>query len=151
MAWIQAVGTFMRSGTVISLVGGLFTTSGYVLYKDYSRYERMMEVYSSGNILAPLAENPFEIAYIQRPSVEQTLASALNTRFCNEFYLVNGEVGCGKSRTILEMVRKMMETTGAKGEGAPVYVQVSQGTSFPETLASAVHFYFDEHIRYRLL
>lgn len=137
----------MRSGTVISLIGGLVTTSGYVFYKDYSRYERMTEVYSSGNILAPFAENPYEISYLHRSGIEKNLSNMLSNKFSNEFYLVNGEVGCGKTRTVVEMVRRMIETRGIKGEGAPIYIQVTQGTSFPETLASAVHFYFDEHIR----
>jgi hypothetical protein len=150
MTLIQSVQNFLRSGTVVSIVSGLVTTGSYVYYKDYSRYRRMMDVYSSGNILAPLAENNYEIAYCPRGRIEGYLNYALSCTFTNQHYLVIGEVGCGKTRTIVESVRKLIGTCGQRGEGAPVYVLATQGTSFPETLAEAVNFYFDEHIRYQL-
>lgn len=149
MAW-QAVQTFLRSGTVVSLFGGLVTTGSYVYYKDFTRYRRMLDVYSSGNILEPLIENQYEIDYCPRAKVERSLKSIMDNSLSNEFYLVNGEVGSGKTRTLVEMVRTMMKESGSYGNGAPVYVLATQGMSFPDTLASAVHFYFDEHIRYEL-
>jgi|SRR6218665_122456 len=149
MAWRQALGNFIRSGTVISLIGGVTASGSYVMYKDFSRYHRMLEVYSTGNILPPLAENQYEISYFQRDDLEKTLENVLNTKFSNEYYLINGEVGTGKTRLIVELVRKMMVEWGSKKQGAPVYVAVSQGKSFPESLASAVKFFYDEHVSYQ--
>lgn len=149
MAWRQALGNFIRSGTVISLIGGVTASGSYVMYKDFSRYHRMLHVYSTGNILAPLAENHYEISYFHRHDLEKTLEDVLNTNFSNEYYLINGEVGTGKTRLIVELVREMMNQSGMKKLGAPVYVAVSQGKSFPETLASAVEFFYDEHVSYQ--
>lgn len=149
MAWRQALGNFIRSGTVISLIGGVTASGSYVVYKDFSRYHRMLEVYSTGNILPPLAENHYEISFFPRHDLEKSLEDFLNTQFSNEYYLINGEVGTGKTRLIVELVRKMMTKSGSKRLGAPVYVAVSQGKSFPESLAAAVKFFYDEHVSYQ--
>ena len=148
MAWRQALGSFLRSAPMISMFSGIGVTGFYVMYKDYSRYHRMMDVYKSGNILPPFAENQYEVSYLQRPNEEKTLRKILNSDFCNEYYLVNGEVGTGKTRTVIEIIRDMIKNEGAEKKGAPVYVLVTQGKSFPESLAAAVKFYFDEHISY---
>ena len=63
-----------------------------------------------------------------------------------QYYLVTGEVGTGKTRTLVEMVRAMIKGPGQQGEGAPIYVLASQGKSLPDTLAEAVNFLYDEHI-----
>lgn len=147
--WKQAVGNFLRSGTVLSLVGGAVGSGSYVMFKDYSRYERMIDVYETGNILPPLAENHYEITFCHRPGLEERLKQILNTKFTNEYYLINGEVGTGKTRILVELVREMMENEGSKRKGAPIYISVAQGKSFPDTLATAVRFHFDEHISYQ--
>jgi len=71
MSWRQAFGTFLRSGTVISMAGGLVGTGCYVIYKDGTRYPRMMDTYARGNILPPMKENAFETVYFKRPGLEQ--------------------------------------------------------------------------------
>jgi len=149
MAWRQAVEGFIRSPTMISMAGGGLVTGGYVIYKDYSRYHRMMDVYSTGNILPPLAENNYEITYHRRSTVEKSLRRMFNNHFANEYFVVCGEVGTGKTRTIIELVRDMILKEGSRKKGAPIYVQVTQGKCFPETLACAVNFNFDEHISYK--
>lgn len=149
MAWRVAFGNFLRSGTVLSLVGGVTASGSYVMYKDYSRYHRMLDVFSSGNILPPFAENHYEISFFRRKEFEILLRQILGNSFSNEYYLINGEVGTGKTRLIVEIVRDMMSKSGAKKLGAPVYVSVSQGKSFADSLASAVNFFFDEHVSYK--
>jgi len=67
------------------------------------------------------------------------------------YFLINGEVGTGKTRTIIELVRDMIDKEGRKKQGAPIYVLVTQGKSFPESLASAVKFKFNEHISFKFL
>jgi hypothetical protein len=53
------------------MAGGLAVTGCYVIYKDRTRYPRMMDTYARGNILPPMAENAFETVYFHRPSLEQ--------------------------------------------------------------------------------
>jgi len=149
MAWRQAFENFLRSPTMISMAGGGLVTGGYVVYKDYNRYHRMMDVYSTGNILPPLAENNYEITYFPRSYEENYLRKKFSNEFTNMYFLVNGEVGTGKTRMIIELVRDMMKNSGSKKKGAPVYVLATQGKSFPESLANAVKFNFDEHISYK--
>lgn len=71
MSWRQAIRSFLYSGTVISMAGGLVITGAYVIYKDRTRYPRMMDAYARGNILPPMAENNFETVYFSRPGLEQ--------------------------------------------------------------------------------
>ncbi|ESN91777.1 hypothetical protein HELRODRAFT_165853 [Helobdella robusta] len=148
MSWKQALGGFLKSTPMLSMIGGVVATGTYVVYKDYTRLLRMVNTYKCGNILPPLAENNFEVAYFSRPTEEKTISSILNNDFSNEYYLINGEVGVGKTRTMIEIVRQLIVTNGANKKGAPIYIHVSQGKSLPETLAAAVNFNFDEHISF---
>ena len=64
-----AVGNMMeslRSGAAAAAAATILATGGYVVYKDRMRYPRMIRRYSSGNIVAPLAENQYEVAYYKR-------------------------------------------------------------------------------------
>jgi len=63
--------------------------------------------------------------------------------------LIAGDVGTGKTRSVVEVIRSMMADDGRRGLGAPIYVLANQGTSFAETLGAAVGFRFDEHISFR--
>lgn len=130
------------------MAGGVLATGSYVVYKDHTRFERMSLAYTRGRILPPLAENDYEVAYFRRPELEQTIREVLSPRFTNEYYLISGEAGSGKTRAVVEIIRDMITTEGRRNQGAPIYVQAVQGKSFPETLASAVNFYFDEHISF---
>ena len=149
MAWRLAVGNFLRSGTMISMVGGILASGCYVSYTDKMRYHRMLQAYNSGNILPPLAENQYEISYSHCSDIEKELRAMISNSFSNEYFIINGEVGTGKTRLVVETVRDIMKTNGSLKAGAPIYVLVTQGTSFPESLANAVKFFFDEHISYR--
>ena len=148
MAFADKLFQMIRSKGGITLVSALGTGS-YVSYKDSHRYRQMEQSFSKGNILAPLADNSYETSYYRRKHVENKLRQALTPEFTNQYYLVSGGVGCGKTRTIVEMVRQMMSERGSKGLGAPIYVHVAQGKSFPDTLASAINFFFDEHISFK--
>ena len=141
---------FISSGTVISMVSGMFATGSYVAYKDFTRYRRMMSTFATGNILPPMAENNFETVYFRRSgSLETLLQRTLSPTFANEYFLVNGDIGTGKTRMIVELIREMIKNRGARREGAPVYVLANQGKCFPETLAAAVNFNFDEHVGFK--
>jgi len=129
---------------------GLMSGS-YILYKDLTRYQSMVDVYATGNILPPLAKNDYEITYFPRADVESLLRSKFSNEFANMYFLVNGEVGTGKTRTIIELVRDMIDKEGTKKQGAPIYVLATQGKSFPESLANAVKYKFDEHISYKFI
>jgi hypothetical protein len=109
----------------------------------------MIATYAGGNILPPMAENVYETVYFRRPALEQTLRRVLRPTFANEYYLINGDIGSGKTRTIVELTRELVAMDGARGLGAPVYVLASQGSSFAQTLANAVDFRFDEHISFQ--
>jgi len=73
----------------------------------------------------------------------------LRSTFSNEYYVIAGDVGTGKTRSVVEVIRSMMADDGRRGLGAPIYVLANQGTSFAETLGAAVGFRFDEHISFR--
>ena len=75
----------------------------------------------------------------------------LNSEFSNQYYIIKGEVGTGKTRLIVETVRELIKQQNATREGAPVYVAVAQGKSFPDSLAEAVGLLYDEHINCRSL
>jgi len=79
----------------------------------------------------------------------QTLRRILRPTFSNEYYLISGDVGTGKTRSLVEVIRSMMADDGRRGLGAPIYVLANQGNSFAETLGVAVGFRFDEHISFR--
>jgi hypothetical protein len=146
MAFTEKLFQVLRSRGTIT-IASLLSTGSYVSYKDKSRYWMMEKSFSRGNILAPLADNSYETRYYPRKDVENKLRQVLTPEFTNEYYLVSGGVGSGKTRTIVEMVRQMMLDRGAKQMGAPIYVHVAQGKSFPDALASAVNFFFDEHLK----
>ena len=124
-------------------------TGGYIAYTNSTRNKRMIEQFSTGNILTPCRHNDNETQYMSRPQVEEKLRYILGPEFTNEYYLVKGEVGSGKSRSIVEVVRRMISEEGQKKAGAPVYVLASQGKHFSDTLGKAVHFDFDEHINFK--
>jgi len=71
MSWWTAISALLRSGTVISMAGGLTGTGVHVSYTDWTRYRRMMSRYATGNILPPMAENTYETVYFPRPELEQ--------------------------------------------------------------------------------
>lgn len=148
MAWKQAVSGFFKSTPMISMYGGICATALYVGYKDYIRKQRMIVTYKNGNLLSPYIENKFEVNYQRRPREEHQIRSLLNSDFTNEYYFVYGEVGVGKTRLFVEVIRKMIEENNSKKNGAPIFVSVGQGSSFPDTLAEAVNFNFDEHISF---
>lgn len=54
-------------------------------------------------------------------------------------------MGSGKSRLLQELVREAIKDAG--GQGAPIYILTSQGRSLSDTLAAALNFKFDEHVR----
>ena len=85
------------------------------------------------------------------PAAVQTLRRILRSTFSNEYYLISGDVGTGKTRSVVEVIRSMMADDGRRGLGAPIYVLANQGNSFAETLGAAVGFRFDEHISFRFL
>ena len=145
----KAIRDLLKSGFATTAGFSMLGTAAYVLYKDGRRYTGIEEAFSRGNLLPPLADNQNEIAYFHRPTIEAQVRHLLRPSFSNEYYLINGEVGTGKTRLIVEAVRDMMKTDGNKGNGAPVYVLASQGKSFPDSLASAVQFTFDEHINFK--
>ena len=128
----------------------IFGTGGYVCYKDYTRYRRMEDTYRRGNILPPLDDNVNEVCYFSRPDTEADLRHILAPTFTNEYYLIQGEIGTGKTRSLLEIVRSMHREQRQLKRGAPVYVLASQGKSFPEALGEAVGFNFDEHLSFSL-
>lgn len=149
MAWRQAFQALLNSGKVISMAGGAAATGSYVFYKDETRYAKMSHAYAKGNILPPFTENSYETAYFPRPALEKTLREVLCPKFTNEYYLISGESGSGKTRTVVEVIRRLIATEGRHSRGAPVYVLSIQGRNFPETLARAVGFNFDEHISFQ--
>lgn len=149
MAWRQAFQGLLNSGKVISMAGGAVATGSYVFYKDETRYAKMSRAYAKGNILPPFTENSYETAYFPRPELEKTLREVLCPKFTNEYYLISGESGSGKTRTVVEVIRQLIATEGRHSHGAPVYVLSIQGRNFPETLARAVGFNFDEHISFQ--
>ena len=44
-----------------------------------------------------------QIAYFRRPSVEAEVIKVMRPTFANEYFLINGDVGVGKSRLVLEV------------------------------------------------
>ena len=141
-------GSFLKSSPIISMFAGFLSTGCYVSYKDHSRLRRMVNTYKTGSILDPVSENEYEIAYHERFYDEKNIKSILNPVFSNEYYIINGGVGVGKSRILRKVVSDLIHTNGEKKEGAPIYVSAEQGKTFPDTLAKAVNFHFDEHINF---
>lgn len=133
----------------MSVFGGMTGTGVYVSYTDWTRDRRMIDKYATGNILPPMAEHTYETVYFPRPKLEQTLRRILQSTFSNEYYLISGDVGTGKTRSVVEVIRSMMADDGRRGLGAPIYVLANQGNSFAETLGAAVGFQFDEHVSFR--
>ena len=149
MSWREAIKHIITSGKLMG--GGALTvlTACYVSFTNKRRYPNMMETYSTGNILPPMCGENHEIVYVQRPKMEKVLHDMFKPKFSNEFYIVNGEVGSGKTRTIVKVVCQMMKEAKKTKGGAPVYVQVNQGNNVAEALSAAVNYNFDEHINYR--
>lgn len=148
MSWSQAFRSVLGSATIVSMTGGVLATGSYILYKDKTRISRMKGAYENGSVLAPLDQNDCEVTYFRRPELEKRIRGVLRPKLTNEYYLIYGETGSGKTRTIVEIVRDMIKDEGKKHEGAPIYVQSVQGKTFPESLAKAVKFHFDEHVKF---
>lgn len=133
------------------MTSGVLVAGSYVLYKDTTRFRHMEMAYQKGRILAPLKENNFEVTYFVRPTLKEKVSEVLSSKFTNEYYIIEGEAGSGKTRTVVEVVRDMITENRYNQKGAPIYVLSVQGKSFPEALAKAVNFYFDEHVKFRFL
>ena len=129
----------------------LFATGSYVMYEDYVRYPRMISIYKTGNYLPPtsVADLP-HVPYFKRPELESELSVLMSSTCTGEYYLINGEPGSGKTRTVLQVVDGLMKSSGMKNDGAPVYVTATQGQSFSDSLAQAVNFHFNEHLQFKL-
>ena len=125
----------------------------YVAYRDTQRYKNIADTFSTGNITEPMQQNHHEVAYFPRDneSGARLLRETIDSNFTNKYHLVMGEVGTGKTRLLVELVREKIRTSGVRHEGAPVYVLASQGKSFPDAFAAAINFKFDEHISLRFL
>ena len=101
--------------------------------------------------MEPLTHAQNEVRLYPRRADMDKIRHVLRSDISNQYYLVFGEVGSGKTRIITEVVRNMAATSGKRREGAPVYVLASQGHSFPESFGSAVDFHYDEHISLRFV
>lgn len=51
----------------------------------------------------------------------------LQPTFSNEYFLINGDFGTGKTRTLVELIRRQLANEGQRKEGAPIYVLALQG------------------------
>lgn len=109
----------------------------------------MSKQFAKGNVFGPLSN--YETTYFKRPALESTLTNILKPSFTHSYYVINGEVGTGKTRSLVEITKREIDKYGSKGQGAPVYVLLSQGFTFTDTLAKAVGFNFDEHINMKYL
>ena len=151
MLWKLALGSILRSGVTISMVGGAAVVGGYVIYRDLSRYRRMAIAYTTGNILAPLetatsasagaADKRFRETYLKRPELEAVLRDVVFApHFTGEYYVVDGPTGCGKSRLIVEVVQSLIDAVrgGPRNGGAPLYVDVAQGDRFVDNLSKVM-------------
>ena len=67
MSWISKM-FIMRSASVT-----IMASSGYVAYRDYIRYPRMIYKYSCGSLIPPFNNNENEISYFLRPEIENRL------------------------------------------------------------------------------
>ena len=121
------------------------STGGFIYYQQKARYHRMLKTFATGNILH-MSNYMYEVPYFQRADLHARLDSLFNRTFTGQYYLITGELGSGKSRTVLEIVRELIRTEGVHHEGAPIYMHASQGCNFADSLAAAVDFRFDEHI-----
>jgi len=140
----SALGSFKLTMPGLAII----SSGSYVFYVDHNRYPKMMSTFAKGNILAPLDDVLYEVQYFPRKEYEHRLRNILSPTFSNDYYLIKGEVGTGKTRLVTELCRNLIAEKGSKGLGAPVYVLASQGNSFSEALADAVNFHFDEHINF---
>ena len=96
MSWRQAIASLLKSGTVLSMFGGVTGTGVYVSYTDWTRYRRMVINYAAGNILPPMAENTYETVYFPRPKLEQVPACA--TSAVHTYSERKGETYVGRVR-----------------------------------------------------
>jgi hypothetical protein len=147
MAYFKSLLGVLRSGASATTAVTIGATGSYVAFKDHNRFPRMMSAYCRGCILPPLEENNYQMNFFHRPDLEAELKMCMSSTLSNDYHLVTGEIGSGKSRLIQEVIREMM--VASAGKGAPVYVSASQGKSFADMLAAAVHFEFDEHISFK--
>ena len=123
----------------------LATTGAYVMYNDYTRFPYMINAYKYGKLYShSISEEHFE-QYFCRPNEEKCLKEILSSKFCNQYYVIKGTVGSGKTRTITEAVKQCIADS-SKLVGAPIYITSAEGKSFADTLAEAVNFNYDEHI-----
>ena len=139
---------YPKAASVI-LTGGVTTI--YVQNRDSQRIPRVMEKFSCGNIIDPLRDVPHLCHCFQRDEAAAEVREVLKSDFTNQYHVVTGEVGVGKSRIVREVVKELMNGSGSERQGAPVYVLASQGVNFVDSLAKALDFSFDEHISLKYL
>ena len=126
----------------LSLLGGGLL-SGVYYAVIHNRQHRMMNTYAAGNI-QPTAKNNNQILYFSRPKLERKIEDVLKSSLKSDYYIIKGEVGCGKTRLIVETIRRLIDTDGVELKGAPIYVGVTRGSSFVNNLANAVNYYYSE-------
>ena len=131
-----------RATVFASIFGG----GGIIIYNDMERLQRMEKTYKSGSLSCPFLDHSQETSYFRRPKLEDKVRAMLEPRNTNEYYIMRGEVGSGKSRTLVEVVREFMadNKSGAPSMCWRLKVKLSQ-----ESLAEAVNFKFDEHVNFQ--
>ena len=146
MEFIKSV---IRHPFISSSALSMGATWGYIEYMEIERYNRMERNFHKGVIISRRNETYDRVSYVTRPDIEGELIKVLHPSSSGRYFIVRGEVGCGKTRTIREMVKKQMDES--KHSGAPIYVLANQGQSFVDSLATAVDFRFDEHLSVKYL
>ena len=70
----------------------------------------MMTTFATGNIL-PLV-NMYQVPYHCRPELERLLENILRPSLGNNYYVIKGEEGTGKTSLVVETVQKLVKTEG---------------------------------------
>ena len=128
------------------------TLSGsYIGYRENVRYHNMCKAFKQGNVQYPSVDDDPERMYVKRPDIEALLTKVLQPENTGRYYVIRGEVGSGKTRTIVEIIKGIIKKNGKNQNGAPIYVLATKGQHFVDTLSEAVNFKFDEHLSFKYL
>ncbi|CAD5121876.1 DgyrCDS10338 [Dimorphilus gyrociliatus] len=137
------LGIFYHRGTIFGVIG---STTSLFIYGTYYYMNRRLYIGDKlkyGCLLNN--ENDIVLPYQRRPKLEQRLCDVLSSSPTNLFYIVNGQKGTGKTRTIVELIKSRMSSDG--NETWMLYVPVRSAKVFPKDLYFAFNLKLEWYLK----
>lgn len=136
--------SFIRKrGIVFGIFGSTVTCIAYGVNHYLNRFIYITNKLKTGCIVEKENHN-FTFPYCRRPKLEQKLSKVLSPNPTNTFYIINGQNGTGKTRTILELMESRIKSNEL--ENWILYIPIRS----PQTFSKDLYFTFNLRLEWYL-